>query len=411
MTYPDLQGLIVCRNMLHDQVLQDVMACIADPADFEKASKAAAQLLKCAEDLGLSGNILRRYLVYVLGEGDNIAASSIEQHGTAGKGLAAAMSQDMSLLWPYLQARMSDITGNSLLDGYEPSSVCLDEGLDRLNQSLLNAANAAEGARLLLNYYAVNGRGKLARFMAFRLDEEGKYVGIDPFPCFEWKDLIGYEMQKAKLLANTEQFMSGKEANNVLLTGARGTGKSTAVKALVYRYSRDGLRLLQISRGQLFRLPAVMETLSRIRSKKFILFFDDLSFDENEKEYKYLKSVIDGGVTPQPDNVLIYATSNRRHLLKETWQDRNDEMDEVYRDDSTNESISLSDRFGLILHYSAPTQEEYLQIIDNELKKAGVSLNKEDLRIQGVRWEMEHSGRNGRIARQFVKWYLGKETQ
>lgn len=105
-----------------------------------------------------------------------------------------------------------------------------------------------------------------------------------------------------------------------------------------------------------------MERLGDIGSKKFILFLDDLSFDENEKEYKYLKSAIDGGVTPQPKNVLIYATSNRRHLLKETWRDRNDELDEVYRDDSTNESISLSDRFGLILHYSAPTQDEYLQM-------------------------------------------------
>jgi predicted AAA+ superfamily ATPase len=203
--------------------------------------------------------------------------------------------------------------------------------------------------------------------------------------------------------------MAGKEANNVLLTGSRGTGKSTAVKALIYRYYKDGLRLLQISRGQLLYLPAVMEKLSRIRSKKFILFFDDLSFDEDEKEYKYLKSAIDGGATPQPDNVLIYATSNRRHLLKETWRDRNDDLDEVYRDDSTNESISLADRFGLILHYSAPTQDEYLRIIDNELQKAGVHLSQEELRIQGIRWEMEHSGRNGRIARQFVKWYLGNQ--
>ena len=132
------------------------------------------------------------------------------------------------------------------------------------------------------------------------------------------------------------------------MTGSRGTGKSTAVKALVCRYHEQGLRLIQVQRGQLHNLQQLMEKLGDIGSKKFILFLDDLSFDENEKEYKYLKSAIDGGVTPQPKNVLIYATSNRRHLLKETWHDRNDELDEVYRDDSTNESISLSDRFGLI---------------------------------------------------------------
>ena len=142
----------------------------------------------------------------------------------------------------------------------------------------------------------------------------------------------------------------------------------------MYKFHKEGLRLVQVERGQMKKLPPLMEHLSAIKSKKFILFFDDLSFDEDEKEYKYLKSVIDGGIIPQPDNVVIYATSNRRHLLKETWRDRRDDLDEVYRDDSQNESISLSDRFGLIIHYAAPTQDEYLQIIDHELRKAGVVL-------------------------------------
>jgi predicted AAA+ superfamily ATPase len=175
-------------------------------------------------------------------------------------------------------------------------------------------------------------------------------------------------------------------------------------------FSDDGLRLIQITREQLDLVAPVLEKLSQIRSKKFILFFDDLSFDEGESSYKYLKSAIDGSVTPQPENVLIYATSNRRHLLKETWADRSGNNiieEEVYRQDSTNESISLSDRFGLILHYSTPTQQEYLEMIDHELQKAGVQLDPEELHLQGLQWEMEHSGRNGRIANQFVKWYLG----
>ena len=220
--------------------------------------------------------------------------------------------------------------------------------------------------------------------------------------------MLGYEEQKYKLLTNTQNFMDGKPANNVLLTGARGTGKSTGVKALASIFAAKGLRLIQIARDQLELVSPVMEELSQVRSKKFILFFDDLSFDEGEASYKYLKSAIDGSVTAQPDNVLFYATSNRRHLLKETWSDRSDALEaEVYRQDSANESISLSDRFGLILHYSLPSQDEYLQIIDHELRKNGIRLSPEELRIEGVRWEMEHSGRNGRIANQFVKWYLG----
>ena len=243
---------------------------------------------------------------------------------------------------------------------------------------------------------------------AFRIGAGGTLIGIADFPVFNWDDLLGYEDQKYKLLTNTQNFMEGRPANNVLLTGARGTGKSTGVKALAAMFAADGLRLIQIGRDQLELVAPVLEKLNEIRSKKFILFFDDLSFDEGESGYKYLKSAIDGSVTAQPDNVLIYATSNRRHLLKETWSDRNDALEaEVYRQDSANESISLSDRFGLILHYSTPSQEEYLQIIDHELRKAGVHLSKEELRLEGVRWEMEHSGRNGRIANQFVKWYLG----
>ena len=235
----------------------------------------------------------------------------------------------------------------------------------------------------------------LARYTAFRIGTGGTLIGIADFPVFKWDDLLGYEDQKYKLLTNTQNFMEGRPANNVLLTGARGTGKSTGVKALAAMF-------------QLELVSPVLEKLNEIRSKKFILFFDDLSFDEGESSYKYLKSAIDGSVTAQPDNVLIYATSNRRHLLKETWSDRNDALEaEVYRQDSANESISLSDRFGLILHYSMPSQDEYLQIIDHELRKAGVRLSPEELRLEGIRWEMEHSGRNGRIANQFVKWYLG----
>ena len=144
------------------------------------------------------------------------------------------------------------------------------------------------------------------------------------------------------------------------------------------------------------------------KSTIVLCFLDDLSFDEGEQEYKILKSAIDGSVTSQPENVLLYVTSNRRHLIKETWKDRKDDADDVYHDDHTNESISLSDRFGLILHYGKLSQEEYLDIIAHELSKKGIALSREELRVEAVRWEMEHSGRNGRIAHQFVTWYVGQ---
>ena len=418
MKYPDLRRLTVCRSLLEDAVIRK-MLCVQEqmPAEKEEGGQAlfSAQgeltdlLVQKAERLGISGNVLSAYIVHCLAEGGNTAAKTIEAAGRYGGGLKEAMCHDMLLLLPYFSARTSEFTGSAFLDDYQPAREGKNLPEKRLLAKLVRAKRGETAARAVLEQYLKYGSGMLAEYTAFRIGPDGKLTGIADFPVFDWDDLLGYEEQKTKLLTNTVNFMDGKPANNVLLTGARGTGKSTGVKALASMFSDDGLRLIQITRDQLDLVAPVLEKLNEISSKKFILFFDDLSFDEGENSYKYLKSAIDGSVTPQPDNVLIYATSNRRHLLKETWGDRgsNDLEAEVYRQDSANESISLSDRFGLILHYSTPTQDEYLQMIDHELQKAGVQMDPEELRLEGLQWEMEHSGRNGRIANQFVKWYLG----
>ena len=418
MKYPDLRRLTVCRSLLEDAVIRKLL-CVQEqmPEEKEVGGQAlfSAQgeltdlLVQRAERLGISGNVLSAYIVHCLAEGGNTAAKTIEAAGRYGGGLKEAMCHDMLLLLPYLSARTSEFTGSAFLDDYQPAREGKNLPEKRLLAKLVRAKRGETAARAVLEQYLKYGSGMLAEYTAFRIGHDGKLTGIADFPVFDWDDLLGYEEQKTKLLTNTVNFMEDKPANNVLLTGARGTGKSTGVKALASMFSDDGLRLIQITRDQLELVAPVLEKLNEIRSKKFILFFDDLSFDEGENSYKYLKSAIDGSVTPQPDNVLIYATSNRRHLLKETWGDRgsNDLEAEVYRQDSTNESISLSDRFGLILHYSTPTQDEYLQMIDHELQKAGVQMDPEELRLEGLQWEMEHSGRNGRIANQFVKWYLG----
>ena len=393
MGYPDLRRLTVCRNLLEDAVINKLVTIrlkeqeepVGEP-DSRKTeiqilrSELTALLVKKAETLGLSGNILSSYMVHCLAEGSNTAADIIEATGAFGKGLVQAMSQDMQLLLPFLLAKSSAFSGAAFLDAYAPAEEADHKFENNLQNKILQAKTPAGAAKALLAHYKKWGSGMLARYTAFRIGTGGTLIGIADFPVFKWDDLLGYEDQKYKLLTNTQNFMEGRPANNVLLTGARGTGKSTGVKALAAMFAADGLRLIQITRDQLELVSPVLEKLNDIRSKKFILFFDDLSFDEGESSYKYLKSAIDGSVTAQPDNVL---------------------------QDSANESISLSDRFGLILHYSMPSQDEYLQIIDHELRKAGVRLSPEELRLEGIRWEMEHSGRNGRIANQFVKWYLG----
>jgi predicted AAA+ superfamily ATPase len=297
-----------------------------------------------------------------------------------------------------------------LLNDYTPTTASNNEAFDTLCGLLEKAHTPAETADTLLTYYRRYGYGDIASYRAFRWDKKQKLVGIQHYETMHLADLIGCEHQKEQLVGNTLAFVQGKPANNALLVGARGTGKSSSVKALANEYYNLGLRLLQLTKPQLVELPQIMEALRRFASKKFIIFLDDLSFEEFEVEYKYLKSAIEGGVEARPDNVLIYATSNRRHIIKETWRDREDTQEELYRNDSVNETISLSDRFGLIINYLSPNQQDYLAIIDHALRKKGIRLEPEELRIQGLRWEATHSGRSGRIAQQFVTHYLGQRS-
>ena len=311
------------------------------------------------------------------------------------------------------QTMISDLTGMprsyaSMLDDYQPGSPTVTPGVAALRGLLDREWTPAKLADALAEYYLRFGCGDISAYRAFRWNDQDGLVGIRHFESIRFTDLIGYMDQKKELQSNTLAFLAGRPANNVLLVGARGTGKSSSVKALANEYFNMGLRLVQIAKPQLTGLPRIMETLRRFASKHFILFLDDLSFEDTEPEYKYLKSTIEGGVESRPENVLIYATSNRRHLIKETWHDRESGPDDVYRADSMNETISLSDRFGLIINYRSPNQNEYLAIIDYHLRANGVILPPEELRILGQRWELEHSGRNGRTAKQFVTHYLGQ---
>lgn len=391
----NLQGLMICRNLLDEKIF-------GNAADRFEIS---ARLIERAETLGLSGNLFRVYLIYLLANEPNLISTTIEQHGgIVGDSLRKIFTHDIEILLPIFRG---ELTGEfKVLNRYEPTAENTNEYLRELNRRLNNLNDAAEIAYTFIEHWKHYGCGDIATYRAFRWDN--KLVGVRHFETIRLDDLIGYAHQKELLTGNTTAFVKGKPANNVLLVGARGTGKSSGVKALVNEYYAQGLRLLQITKPQLKALPAIMETLRQFMSKRFIIFLDDLSFDESEAEYKYLKSAIEGGVESRPENVLIYATSNRRHLIRETWRDRSEEHEELYRDDSTNETISLSDRFGLIIHYYAPTQAEYLEIIRSMLKRRGIELDAETLRIEGLRWEMSHSGRNGRTAQQFVNHYLGQ---
>ena len=251
--------------------------------------------------------------------------------------------------------------------------------------------------------YRKNGCGRFALGRAFHW-EKGQLSQVEHSDPIDQNDMIGYEFQRNAVIENTRVMLSGKPTNNVLLYGDAGTGKSTSIQAIANEYAAQGLRLIEIYKDQYALIPAILRQI-KSRNYRFILFLDDLSFEENETSYKYLKAVMEGGAEAAPENVRIYATSNRRHLVREIWRDRSDmEHDgDIHRSDTMEEKLSLSSRFGLQIFYPAPTFDEYQGIVSALFRRTGAgSLTDEELRKAAATWQVRAGSRSGRTARQFV---------
>lgn len=279
--------------------------------------------------------------------------------------------------------------------------------------ALFSAPDWGACLQLLADDARNNGCGIFRRYHAFRWAPGKGLMGI-PFPDpVRLSDLISYEGQRDEVVENTRRFVEGLPANNVLLYGDRGTGKSSTVKALIHEFGRDGLRLVEVGREAFADLPYILEEL-RERAQRFIIFIDDLSFEEYETEYKNLKAAMEGGIQVQPENVLIYATSNRKHLVKETLRDRTASgivpEGEIHPGDTLEEKISLADRFGVVVTFLRPDQKTYLKIVEGLAAKEGINLNREELHSLAIKWEMLHNGRSGRTARQFIMDLMGRTS-
>ena len=267
---------------------------------------------------------------------------------------------------------------------------------------------------LVTDHYRRYGVGMIGLNKAFRVKSGPEGVSLLPIYNTDkvmLADLVGYESQKQQLRENTEAFLAGRTANNALLYGDAGTGKSSSVKALINEYYDQGLRMIEIYKHQFQDLSAVI-ALVKNRNYRFIVFIDDLSFEENEVEYKFLKAVIEGGVETKPDNILLYATSNRRNLIRETWKDRADmeHENDVHHSDTLEEKLSLSARFGVRINYSIPNRTQFQEIVLTLAKRQGVALPEETLLQEATRWEMRHGGVSGRTAQQFINYLAGTQT-
>jgi hypothetical protein len=235
-------------------------------------------------------------------------------------------------------------------------------------------------------------------------------IGVEAVDPIRLENLVGYDEQRRPLLENIEAFVSGKPANNALLYGERGTGKSSTVKALLNAYQDRGLRLVEVMPEDLKEYHEVLKVL-RGRPEKFLLFVDDLSFEENETGYKGLKAILEGTVEATPPNVIIIATSNRRHLVREFFDDRTGGLQkdgDIHGADTVEEKLSLSDRFGLVVSFYSPDQDTYLKMVDSWAKAEGIKMPPAELHARALQWEKANNVRSGRTARQFINDLKGK---
>lgn len=386
------------------------------------------RLLDLATDCGFDCNLWQCYLTWLLMTNENSFTRTCERTGVQEGSVNHFAKRDFSVFHRLFHYDFSPVEKALGIDCF--STICqyqaipkrermynrdVSQQVQSLRRKLADAADGDAMFRLTTDYYRQYGYGVFAMNRAFRIArQEGQAVEFLPISNVDHvllSDLLGYENQKRELRRNTEAFLEGRAANNVLLYGDAGTGKSTSVKALINEYFDRGLRMVEIYKHQFGDLSAILAQVKN-RNYRFIIFIDDLSFEENEVEYKFLKAVIEGGVETRPDNVLIYATSNRRHLIRETWNDRTDmeHHGDVHRSDTMEEKLSLASRFGVSISFSAPTPKEYQAIVLSLARQAGITLDEQALAVQANAWEVRHGGFSGRTARQFVD-YLAAQPE
>mgnify|MGYP003195872277 FL=1 len=382
------------------------------------------RILEVATDYGFDKNLWHNYLTFYLITNENPYSLTCEKVGANDGSVNEFAKNDFKVfmnLFNYdfrpIEAALG-INCFSLISDYKAIvkkelmyNKNVSEKVQALSLKLETAKDENEFFNYVTDFYKAYGVGMFGLNKAFRViggDNGVTFTPINNMDKVMLDDLIGYEIQKKKLVENTEAFVQGRKANNALLFGDSGTGKSTSIKAIVNEYYDQGLRMIEIYKHQFKDLSNVIASIKN-RNYKFIIYMDDLSFEEFEIEYKFLKAVIEGGVETKPDNILIYATSNRRHLIKETWNDRNDleSNNGLHRSDTIEEKLSLVNRFGCQISYSKPSQKEFFDIVIGLARKNNVKMTDEELMAEANKWELSHGGISGRTAQQFINYCLG----
>ena len=383
-------------------------------------------LLELAGEHGFRGNIWHCYLANLLVNNENAYSKACEIRGEIVGTINEAVLHDIRIFKQLFDYRFDDMLCKldaadsfKLIENYEPSqeeskiyNSRIRERICRLAEAFEKDNTPEEMKKTLTEFYKDYGVGKFGLHKAFRLehDEDGTHiVPILNITHVKLDDLVGYEIAKKKLTDNTDAFVEGRKSNNCLLYGDAGTGKSSSIKAIANEYYDQGLRIIEVYKHQFEYLNDVI-TQVKNRNYKFIIYMDDLSFEDFEIEYKYLKAVIEGGLEKKPANVLIYATSNRRHLVRERFSDKEDRDDDLHTNDTVQEKLSLSSRFGVSIYFGSPDKFEFQGIVKALAERNGIDMPDDELFLEANKWELSHGGFSGRTATQFIDHLLGKKN-
>jgi hypothetical protein len=405
-------SLLLYQEVLADEIGQaflQLLKAIAQgtPTHFE-ALQAYGRWFHALATAGKSWeeNLLDRLLA-----AENPFTQQAQQHDfdDLSPSLVAAAKQDLQVL-QYLYNCDGEKLGQWVQTAYnltmppvvyQNSPTQIPEYQQSIRETLINASDWGETVPTVAAYYRQYGTGIFAQYRALRW-ESGEFQGIPHPDPVTLTDLVGYEFPKQRLIQNTEFLLAGYAALHVILYGSRGSGKSSLVKALANEYGDRGLRLIEVPKADLNDLPAIVNRLWGC-PQKFIIFVDDLSFEEDDDAFKALKVVLEGSLHARPQNVVVYATSNRRHLVREFFGDRpKPSSQEIHAWDTQEEKLSFSDRFGLTLTFEPADRDTYLEIVRNLAKQAGLAIATEDLESRALQWATQHNGRSGRTARQFI---------
>lgn len=419
-------------NLDKNQILKDLLFCMKYAKTYRKEieillTQATGKLLSHGAMRGYHGNLWKCLVAEEISMDENAYALLCEKNGSIIGTMNEAALHDIKIIYTYftynfekLKKTYPDVCIDLILDftfdekeeGYKKQVITylIDDLAFKMNKS----TSENEMKQVITDFYKNVGVGMFGLYKAFRInDYNEKGTSLLPIKNIEsvlLDDLVGYDYAKQKLISNTEAFIKGRPANNCLLFGDAGTGKSSSVKGILNAYYSEGLRIIEVYKHQFKNLNDLMEILKE-RNYKFIIFMDDLSFEDFEVEYKYLKGVIEGGLASKADNVLIYATSNRRHLIRENYSDKEEIREDMHTSDTVQEKLSLVARFGVSIFFCRPNRKEFAKIVTTLAKRYHISMEEDALLYEANRWEMSHGGLSGRTAKQFIDYIRGEKKK